>query len=122
MVANDVSVVFGDPTMTTNAFTFSESPCGYAITLAITPPPALSAYPSLLTYDATNQTFDVDFLASTEHWDLIGSSHDVQVTATLDLPLGATAAEYPYDKTILTQDFTWKLDLLTPCPTTTLSN
>jgi len=45
----------------------------------------------------------------------------VQVTATLDLPLGATAAEYPYDKTILTQEFTWKLDLFTPCPTTVLS-
>jgi len=89
--------------------------------VAITPPPELSAYPSLLTYDEISQTFDVDFLASTEHWDLIGSSLEVQVTATLELPLGATATEYPYDRTILTQTFVWKLDLLTPCATTTLS-
>jgi len=117
-----VSVVFGDSSLTTNAFAFSEAPCGYAITVAVTPPPELSAYPSLLTYNAASQTFDVNFLASRQHWNLIGSSLQVKVTATLDLPMGATPTEYPYDQTMLTQEFTWKLDLLTPCPTTMLSS
>jgi len=121
-VTTDVTFILDDPAVTTTDFSFTEASCGYTVAVAVAFPPELSTYTTELTYDAVTQTFGINFLETVATLGLAASTYEVTVTATLDEPLGATTAVYPYDRSILTTSFTWALELLTRCSQTTLIN
>ena len=123
-VVSDQIVTLDDPPTTTNAFLFTAAPCVYEITLTVTYPAELmAALPKLdsyLRFDETALTFEVNFPADDDTWQLIDGVFDIIVTATLEEQLAASVEDYPGDRSVLTASFTWKLSILTPCPNTVL--